>query len=209
MKLLICTTAGMLVAAQAMAGTCDYRPSQLMGGEMTGIVGASGASVAAASAGAKAAGFYTLTHSVTGLTMLGSTAGGASAAGTVGIMGGTGGLIGATAAALMAPITLVIAGGAAVAVGAYEGSCYFMDERITDEDEVLKVMQVLAEGAGPDNFRLITDTLEPDRIALRPTIAGEWQTYEVANLYIVNGILKHRDWGRNTVIGPITYVSEK
>ena len=56
--------------------------------------------------------------------MLGSTAGGASAAGTVGIMGGTAGAIGTTSAVLMAPAFIITGAAIATAVAAYEGSCY-------------------------------------------------------------------------------------
>ena len=56
-----------------------------------------------------------MTHAVTGATMLGSTAGGASAAGTAGILGGTAGVIGTTAAVLMSPA--VIVGGSILGAG--------------------------------------------------------------------------------------------
>lgn len=42
---------------------------------------------------AKSLGLYTITHAVTGATMLGSTLGGASGAGTIGIMGKTSGFL--------------------------------------------------------------------------------------------------------------------
>ena len=56
---------------------------------------------AAAGVGMKAAGFYTLKHSVTGATMLASKLAGSSAAGTIGIIAGTGKGIGIVAAGLM------------------------------------------------------------------------------------------------------------
>ena len=64
--------------------------------------------------------------------MLGSKLGGASAAGTIGIIKGTGGIIGYTASVLMSPV--VIKGGMVVAVvstvGAisYEAVCYFTED---------------------------------------------------------------------------------
>ena len=66
-------------ASQVYAEICDYRPSQLTGDAITGAAVAGGAAVAAAGVGAKAAGIYTLVHASSGLTMLASTAGGASA----------------------------------------------------------------------------------------------------------------------------------
>ena len=32
-----------------------------------------------------------------------------------------------------------------------------------------------------------------------------WENYDVENLYIVNGVLMHRDWGKNTTIGNIGF----
>ena len=49
-------------------------PSNLIGGGATGAAATAGAATAAAGIGAKAAGFYTLTHAATGMTMLWSTA---------------------------------------------------------------------------------------------------------------------------------------
>jgi hypothetical protein len=75
----------------------------------------------------KAAGLYAIQNAVTGAWMLGSTAAGASAAGTTGIIAGTAGVIGTVGAVLMsAP---VIIGGAVVAVGvgAYQGGCYLAE----------------------------------------------------------------------------------
>jgi hypothetical protein len=109
------------IAAQAQANACAYAPSNLLktGGVVAGTTALAGASL-------KAAGLYTLTHSITGATMLGSTAAGSSAAGTVGIIGGTWGLLGSAAAVLMSPVVVTVgavgAGGALV----YEGACYFL-----------------------------------------------------------------------------------
>ena len=119
---------GFALPVAALAGPCEYTPSKMVGAGLTGAGSALSGATAAAGAGLKAAGFYTFTHAVTGATMLGSTAGGASAAGTVGIMGGTAGAVGTVAAFLMSPVVLV--GGAVVATGvvAYEGTCYFVSK---------------------------------------------------------------------------------
>lgn len=112
----------------AFADICDYTPSKIIGGK-TGAAASSAAATgaaatAAAGGGLKAAGFYTLTHAVTGATMLGSTAGGASAAGTVGIMGGTAGAVGTVAGALMSPFVIIPAAVVATVITAHEGGCY-------------------------------------------------------------------------------------
>lgn len=113
-----------LSTQSAFAGVCDHTPSKLIGAGLTGSVATGAGATAAAGIGMKAAGFYTLTHAITGATMLGSAAGGASAAGTVGIMGGTAGAIGTVSAALMSPFVIVPAAIVAGGVGIYEGGCY-------------------------------------------------------------------------------------
>lgn len=114
-----------LFSEPAAAAFCDHTPSKIIGSGLTGVTGTGAGAVATAGAAMKAAGFYTFTHAVTGATMLGSTAGGASAAGTVGIMGGTAGAIGTVSAFLMSPFVIVPAAVAAGGVGIYEGGCYF------------------------------------------------------------------------------------
>jgi len=195
-----------LPGATAFAGICDYRPSELIGGVATSAVAATSAAAASAGAGMQAAGFYTLVHSSSGLTMLGSTFGGASAAGTVGIMGGTGGAIGGTASVVMAPAFIVAAAGAAVGVSGLEGVCYFQDERITDYGQVRRRMLDIASHSDPDYFQFI----EAEKPSGKAFIAvrngeGKFDAYDVANLYIVNGVLMHRDWFLNTEIGNIAW----
>lgn len=112
------------LAQTAIAGACDYRPSQLIGGTSTGVVAGGSGAVAATGVGLKAAGIYTLTHATTGAAMLGSTAAGASAAGTTGIIAGSAGFLGTVGAALLSPFVIIPAAVAAVGIGAYEGGCY-------------------------------------------------------------------------------------
>ena len=140
--------------------------------------------------------------------MLGSTLAGASGAGTMGIIGGSG-FAASVLAVLTAPITLLIAGGTAVTVGGLEAGCYFVDERITDEKEVLAILRQVALTANEDYFKLFdvsdeeaaeTGTVSRVRI---PDADGKYQFYEVSNLYIVNGELLHRDWFLNTSLGNI------
>lgn len=112
------------LAQTAIAGVCDYRPSQLIGGTSTGVVAGGAGAAAATGVGMKAAGIYTLTHATTGAAMLGSTAAGASAAGTTGIIAGSAGFLGTVGAVLLSPFVIIPAAVAAVGVGAYEGGCY-------------------------------------------------------------------------------------
>lgn len=191
------------IAGEAHAEVCDYKPSSLVGKTATtvGTVIAGGAT--AAGVGLQAAGYYTLVHAGSGLTMLASTAAGASAAGTVGIIAGSGGVAGTVGAILMAPATLVIGGVAIIGVGAFEGACYFQVERITDPYEVRKIIESVAL---QDEAVSIVQTEDGDAMSLR--ILGETQTYLLRNLYIADGQLKYRDFGPNTNLGPILYTSE-
>lgn len=203
---LIVTAAVLLTlnASTGFAAVCDYRPSQWIGDEGSAAVVGGGALVAGGGTAAKAAGFYVLTHATTSATMIGSTAAGASAAGTVGIMAGTGGVAGTVAAFVMAPVTIVVAGVTAAGVATYEGACFFQDERITDYDRVLEIMSNMAANSDPASFALM-DVDGKKAIKITPE-GQETQTYFVEDLYIVNGILMNRDWFKNTRIGRVSFV---
>ena len=66
--------------------------------------------------------------------MLGSTAAGASAAGTTGIIAGTAGFFGTIGAALLSPFVIIPAAVAAVGIGAYEGLCYLTADSATADE---------------------------------------------------------------------------
>lgn len=112
-----------------LADVCDHRPSKIVGSATTKVVGAASGLAAAAGTGMKAAGLYTLTNASTGAAMIGSTAAGASAAGTTGIVAGTSGALGTAGAVLMSPFVLIPAAVAAVGIGAYEGGCHLADKQ--------------------------------------------------------------------------------
>ncbi|KAA9010330.1 hypothetical protein [Histidinibacterium aquaticum] len=196
-------------ATSSSSGICDYRLSQWISPK------AATAAVTAGSAGATVGpatmaigGLYFFPHATSGTLMLGSTLAGASGAGTIGIIGGSG--FAATAlAVLTAPITLLVAAGTSVTVGGLEAGCYFVDERITEEEKVLEILRHVALTANEDYFRLfevsdeeaaLTGTASRIRI---PDESGEYQFFDVADLYIVNGELMHRDWFLNTPLGNI------
>lgn len=108
----------------AFADICDYKLSSLIGSGGTTAVAAGSGAVAGAGGAGTAAGLYTLTHAGSGAVMLGSTAGGASAAGTVGIMGGTAGAGAAVMGVVLNPFVWIPAAVTAVGVGALEGGCH-------------------------------------------------------------------------------------
>lgn len=193
-----------LVVDQAAAGVCDYKPSVLLGGQGAAAVGGAAAGTATVGTAASLAGFYTLTHATSGLTMLGSTLAGPSAAGTIGIIGGTGGLLGTAGAIVMAPATIIAAGLTAVGIGAYEGACVFAVERIDDPVELMSIVTALAEQADPEFFRLTTLVDGNDGIIVRQE--DDIAIYAIEDLYIADGVLKHEDWLRNTTIGAVSWV---
>lgn len=189
---------------------CNYRPSNLIGGGATGAAATAGAATAAAGIGAKAAGFYTLTHAATGMTMLGSTAGGVSAAGTVGIMGGTAGVVGTIGSIIMAPATIITGAVVGSATIAFESACYFSIERLDDPALIMSVLDNLAMHSDKDYFELIKSSdgtyiyvaseVDPNGKVM------ERNKYSASDLYIENGILKNSDWGPNSKIGKVGYV---
>lgn len=191
-----------LAASLVNADACDYRPSQLIGGGGAAGTAVGAGTVAAAGTAAKAAGYYTLVHSTSGAYMLGSTAAGASAAGTAGIVAGTGTGLGAVAAFVTAPAVIIGAVVAAVGTGAFEGVCYFADERITRFDQVAARLKVLAD-ANPKFVTLYSWGENPKLVLKTPKGTV---TYSLYDLYIVNGVLMHRDWGFNTEIGTLAYI---
>lgn len=189
-------------SSSAFAKVCDYRPSQIIGGFGSGIILGASASGAGAGLAVKSAGFYTLTHAATGATMLGSAAGGASAAGTVGIMGGTAGVVGTTAAVIMSPVFIIGTAIVGIGVAGYEGACYFTDERITDKETILLIMRDLDSKSDPEYFQLIS---EGDDHSIKVKMLDEMKVFKVENLFIENGVLKNDDWFKNTVIGKVDY----
>lgn len=213
-KLLGVAATTFFLSTPVAADVCDYRPSALIGGVGAGAVGTAGAGAAAAGIGAKTVGFYTLTHSVSGATMLGSTATGASAAGTVGIIGGSAGVAGTIGSILMAPATII----AGLVVGAgtaiYEGACYFSVERIEDPAALMPILENLDAQSESRHFELHKQSSTTGYILLATSFDEDGNIlkrnrFDIENLYIEDGILRHRDWGPNTTIGHVGYVQKE
>jgi hypothetical protein len=205
----ILTLALILAAQTATAEVCDFRPSI-----MAGKAGSAARNVATGAANqVKAVGAYTLENPVTGATMISSGVRSATAAGTS-IATGASGALGTATAIATAPVTIVIAGLTAVALGGYEGACYFKAERITDYDEILYIMQNLSDNSDPTLFALIQPGTDYVTLEGKNATAGEAKIrvaatgigpfiFDVRKLYISDGVLMHRDRLRNTVIGNV------
>lgn len=141
--------------------------------------------------------------------MLGSTLAGSSGAGTVGIIGGSGGAVGGAASVIMSPIVIGAAAVTALAGGGFEAVCFFKDERITDYESVDKIVLEIAKTSDNELFLYHPARFEGDSAAiemLNPD--GTRSAYYVENLYLVDGELFHRDRFLNTSLGYVAIVSE-
>ena len=195
-----------LIASTAIADVCDKRPSRLFGDDESNVALGTAGAIGATGGVAAAAGVYTLVHAGSGLTMLGSTLAGASGAGTIGIIAGTGGVIGTTIGIAINPLVWIPALVVGVGGGAFEATCAFLvDERITDYDQVLEIMKQFDANADPEYFRLAEKAMKP--FITITDEEGEKEIYRVENLYIVDGMLLHRDFLRNTKIGRVIFVT--
>ena len=190
-----------VLATSVDAGVCDYRLSSLIGpSNATGAIG-SAVAVASSNVAMQVSGIYLITNATTGAAMLGSTAAGASAAGTVGILAGSGAGAGAILGAISAPVTVIVAAAASIVGLGVEGGCYLSDERITDFSMVNSLVQQAVKNALPGEMGIINQPAGPWLWVLGPD--GQISSYAILDLYIVNGELLHRDWGPNTGIGQI------
>lgn len=207
--------ATLLLAAPlpVQADLCDFRPSVLAGKAGQAAKSTAGAVASAATETVRAVGVYTLENPVSGASMISSGISGVAAAGSSVAAGAGGAMTGATAV-VTAPVTIAVAGLTAVALGSYEGVCYLREDRITDYDEILYIVTNLSANSDPTMFRLIPEGSEyvtlngrnaiarSDKVRIAATGVGPF-LFDVENLYIADGVLMHRDLGRNTVIGAV------
>lgn len=202
-----------LVAQSAHADVCDFRPSLLAGKAGQAAKSTAGTVASVATEGVRVAGAYTLENPVSGVSMIGSAVSSATAAGSS-LAAGAGGAMTTATAIATAPVTIAVAGLTAVALGGYEGVCHLRAERITDPDEILYIVTNLSANSDPTMFRLIPKDTEYVTLKGRDAIAGSDKVriaaagvgpfiFDVENLYIADGVLRHRDAGRDTVIGDV------
>ncbi len=191
-----------LLPAAAAAAVCDYKPSRLLGS----MVSAANARTGGPAAAAGAVGHYTLVNASSGLTLLGAAGGTAS-----GLATGASSFLASAIAFVTAPATIVAGSVTAVALGGYEGACYFSVERVTDPGMVTAILRDMETEADPDRFNLVTPQNTGDlTLVLRdPATPRQVRTYAVRNLYIADGMLLHRDRLLNTRIGKVIFVQEE
>lgn len=200
-------------ATSVQADVCDFRPSILAGKAGRVALDTAGTVATAATEGVRALGVYTLENPVSGVSMISTGMSSVAAAGSS-VAAGAGGAMTTATAIVTAPVTIAVAGLTAVALGSYEGVCYFRAERITDYDEILYIVSNLSANSDPTMFRLIPEGAEYVTLKGRNAIAGEDKIriaaagvgpyiLDVRKLYIADGVLMHRDAGRNTVIGNV------
>jgi hypothetical protein len=210
----ILATSLIFIAQIAEAEICDFRPSRVaetvgQKAKNTGV----GVAVAATKK-ARAFGIYTLENPVTGVSMLGTGVSTFTTAGTS-IASVTSGPVSTVTGLTSAPVTITIVGATAVALGAYEGVCHFRAERITDDAEVLEIVTYLVTNSDPTMFALISEGSEHTTLKGTAAVAREAKVriastgvgphiFDVADLYIVEGVLRHSDALRDTVIGKVS-----
>ncbi|UMA67060.1 hypothetical protein LVO79_18770 (plasmid) [Roseivivax marinus] len=183
-----------LATGPSFAAVCDYKPSILMSKAGSAVSNVPGSQTAAI-AGRHVVGEYVMTP--TGIATLGSSAGG--------VLSGAGGVFATIGSVVMAPVTLIAGAVTFGAAGSYEGLCYFKVERVTDEDEVRKI---LTQVAGNDPSLSIGPTEKGgDALFIAgPPDKGGATSYQLSKLYIADGRLKHRDRFLNTDLGEVTLV---
>ena len=207
--LLVIAAVGLIAPTHAAAAVCDFRLSRILSAERATALLASGASGATiGSAAVTLGGLYFFPDTPPQTLLLGSTLAGATASGTMGLVGGSG-FATSVLSVLSAPVTIAGAAGAALIVGGMEAGCYLADERITDPDAVLAILSTVAATANEDLFKLYVvpddvaaETGDRSRVRI-PDADGTFRFYDVADLYISAGKLMHRDRFRDTNLGNI------
>lgn len=199
--LLAATALTGLSFSPAAARVCDYRPTEVLRGDIASAV----VSEVRERGAGLAEGIFTFTNTVTGASLLGGGTGGSA----LSQLGGAATAVGnSAAAALSAPGAVVAGTVAAVGIGAYEGVCFFRDERITAYEDVLAVMNAIAAVADPAYFRVEHGTSGNDPAMVHiGDGSGRADAYAVRKLYIVNGILMHREWGINRELGDVGFAA--
>jgi hypothetical protein len=186
----------------ALANLCNYRLSNMIPRQDTPAVEA-----ARAAAGLQddAGGMvFVMINPRTGETRVGATDAGRQGNADDGFVARTARVLGAAVAVVAGDSPLLAAGGAALGAG-LEAACFLRDDRITDYDAVLEVLRAVDASMPPDLFALVEpgESHRDAYVRLSRNDGYDLSEYRVRDLYIVNGQLRHRDWGVNDVVGDI------
>jgi len=197
---LVLTLALILGTTTAEASICDYRLSSLI--QRRGSPAMEAERAATATPEDQGPVLYFTVNPRTGETSLGATGSGSP---NDGFLTRTARVLGSAVAVVTRDSPLVSAGGAVAGAG-IEALCYFRDERITDYDDVLAVLETVSLTMPPDLFAVIEPGLERRDAFVRLNRNDGYDAveYQVKDLYIVNGQLRHRNWGVNDIVGDIT-----
>ncbi|MBT9382760.1 hypothetical protein KM176_02700 [Pseudooceanicola sp. CBS1P-1] len=204
-RIALCLPLLCAAASSAQAGACDYRPSQLLRPAASAAGAALNRDTSDTGGEERKSGIYTLVNATTGVSLSSTSWAGTVAAGASSVLSGAVALITAPAAMIAGAVT-------AVGAGAFEGACYFTEKRITDYREVNAIVRDIAVTAPDENY-VYTEASEGQqdaRVKIRKpgSEPAEYDDYAVADLYIVDGVLKHRDKGRDSTVGLIGQIEE-
>jgi hypothetical protein len=192
------------MATTGRAGVCDYRPSELLRGEVAASV-MSGARDAAGLLLERSGGIFVLNGAIAGVSLFGA-GGGTGGAGALGQIGSAAGNVAAGATA--SPGAALAGTAAILGAGVYEGLCFFRDTRITDYNEVLDILRAVAAFTDPAFFHVVeSGTDRDDAVIVLGNGAGATVPFRVDRLRIVNGVLLHREFGLDTELGDLGYLT--
>lgn len=184
-----------LGVSSVMAGPCDYRPTEVLGNAGAAVAAGGPGAVLAANGAMEIGQIYLIVHSTSGATMLGSTLAGSSAAGTLGILSGSGSGLGAVAAAVSAPAVVLASGVILVSGLGFEGVCYLSDERIEDFTTVYAILQQAVAAGDRTKMGIVMLADGPWLWIEGPGESVE--TFAVKDLFIQNGKLIYNGPGFN------------
>ena len=195
----ILTVLALTAPAVADIRLCDYRPSQLIGTRSAALMGATAAGtlagVPAMGGGEGLRGFYVLSD------VAGGPDAGAPEKKRLGLKDAAG-LVGSavsavSSAAMLSPAALAAGAVAGVGIAGAEKVCQL-------RQAVMLILYQVADNADPDYFSRTTVEGEP-AVRVRQD-DGSYEDYEMADLYIVDGEIRHRKFGRDTVVGTIGFI---
>ena len=190
-----------VLPSSALANWCDYRLSNALPRTQSPAVEAARSDAGIAQDEGVV---YIMVNPRTLRTQVGATQEGSADSRDDGFVLRMARVVGAAVAVVAGDSALTTAGSAVLGAG-LETVCFLRDERITEYDDVLAVMRVVDASMPPDLFALIEpgERRRDAYVRLSRNDGYEPSEYRVRDLYIVNGQLRHRDWGLNDVVGDL------